>query len=99
MYSIEELKKLYLLPDDARVYNMLNGCKLPFNGILIEDVEHVDGVTKEVTILAPIYVNKKVKVTHSYDLSFSDHQILNCHYLVTKFINLYGAENLKKEDI
>lgn len=95
MYSIDELIKKCKVKIDKnnRVYRSLGSYTLIFHGVLIST--DPDNETKEVTFLAPFYVNKTLKLTFCFNKSFSDYDILHDKDVMTKFINSYGVDSLK----
>ena len=74
-----------------RIYKHLGGYKLKFD--LSVGIE-TEGDSQYVYFLAPLHVNKKVKLTFSFSMEFNDWEILNDRDVMTKFINMYGHEAL-----
>lgn len=60
---------------------------------------HAPGTTrwietsKNVYFCSRIHVNKRVKLTFSFSGEFSDFDILHDHNVMTKFIQMYGADS------
>lgn len=52
------------------------------------------GDNKHVIFTSRIHVNKEVELTFCFADTFTDHQILNDHDVMTHFINMYGVEPL-----
>lgn len=49
--------------------------------------------SKHVFFTSRIHVNKRVELTFSFSGIFKDHEILKDHNVITKFLQMYGADS------
>jgi hypothetical protein len=54
------------------------------------------GDNKHVIFTSRIHVNKEVELTFCFADTFTDHEILCDSLVISKFIQMYGADVLKK---
>jgi hypothetical protein len=76
------------------VYHHLGKCRLlDWHTVKIDK----RGDNKHVIFTSGIHVNKEVELTFCFADTFSDAEILNDSMVVNKFIQMYGADALKKD--
>ena len=74
--------------DSIRTYDYFAGKKLATRKQI--EIEETPGGDKVITIIAPLYLNKRLKVPFCFSGSWTDEAILRDHDLGTFLINRYG---------
>jgi hypothetical protein len=75
------------------VYRTLGNCQLlDWHTVKIDH----RGDNKHVIFTSRIHVNKEVELTFCFADTFTDHEILCDSLVISKFIQMYGADVLKK---